>query len=79
MKAQASITDSIAAPWLGVMPTSPQNATRCDAGMAIGMQQQKLAMQISTIAALGWQTEHLLARPRTRLTRPRRQRFGGRP
>ena len=52
MNAQASITDSIAAPWLGLIPTSPQNATRCEAGMAIGMQQQKLAMQISTMATL---------------------------
>ena len=52
MNAQANITDSIAAPWLGLIPTSPQNATRCEAGMAIGTQQQKLVMQISTIARL---------------------------
>ena len=47
-----SIIDSIAAPWLDLIPTSPQKATRCEAGMAIGMQQQKLAMQISTMATL---------------------------
>jgi len=33
------------------MPRSPQKATRCAAGIAIGMQQRKLAMAISACAA----------------------------
>ena len=59
MNAQPSITDSIAAPWLGVMPTSPQNATRWEDGIAIGTQQQKPATQSSAMHHVGTQTEHL--------------------
>ena len=38
-----SSTDSIAAPWVGVMPRSLHSATRCACGIDIGMQQQKAA------------------------------------
>ena len=53
MNAQASSTDSIAAPCVGAMPRSVQNATRCPFGTAIGMQQKNAAMQISASARLG--------------------------
>ncbi len=45
--------DSMVALRVGVMPMSLQKATRCACGIAIGMQQQKPAMQISSCARLG--------------------------
>ena len=53
MKAQASSTDSIAAPCVGTMPRSAQKATRCEVGTAIGMQQQNAAMQINPRTRFG--------------------------
>ena len=54
MNAQASSTDSIAAPCVGTMPRSVQNATRWPFGTAIGMQQKNAAMQISASARLAF-------------------------
>ena len=39
--------------WVGLMPMPLQNATRCAEGIAMGMQQQKPARQISAWATLG--------------------------
>src|SRR6185503_4976443 len=52
-KAQPSISDSMAAPCVGLMPMSPQKATMCADGIDIGMQQQKPATQSSACATLG--------------------------
>src|ERR1700760_4305425 len=54
MNAQASSTESIAAPCVGTMPRSVQNATRWPFGTAIGMQQKNAAMQISARARLAF-------------------------
>ena len=53
-KAQPSRTDSMAAPCVGGMPRSPQNATRWPCGMAIGTQQQKPARPSNASATLGF-------------------------
>src|ERR1035438_2486417 len=51
--AQPNSTESIPAPCPGLMPMSEQYATRCELGIAIGMQQQKPATQISPCTTLG--------------------------
>ncbi len=52
-KAAPSITDSMTALRVGLMPMSLQKATRCAEGTDIGMQQKKAAMQSSACATLG--------------------------
>jgi hypothetical protein len=52
-KAAASSTESISAPSRAPIPRSPQKATRCAAGIAIGMQQRKEARPSSASAKLG--------------------------
>src|SRR5216684_4194003 len=61
-KAEASITDSMTALWVGLMPMPLQNATRCAEGIAMGTQQRKPARQISAWTRFG-------CRPATRLRR----------
>src|SRR6185312_16082398 len=53
MKAQPSSTESIAAPCVGLMPISLQNATRWEDGIDIGTQQQNPARQIIAWVMLG--------------------------
>ena len=52
-KAAASITESMTALRVGLMPMSLQKATRCAEGTDIGMQQKKAATQSSACATLG--------------------------
>ena len=47
--------ESIAAPCVGLMPRSLQSATRCDCGIAIGMQQQNDAIAMMANTRLGGQ------------------------
>src|SRR5450755_536153 len=61
-KADASITDSMTAPWAGLMPMPLQKATRCAEGIAMGTQQRKPARQNSAWTRFG-------CRPATRLPR----------
>ena len=51
--ADPSSTDSMAAPWPGLMPRSPQSATTCPIGMDMVMQQQKMAADSATMAHSG--------------------------
>src|SRR5262245_46582433 len=48
-----SSPESMAAPRSGAKPRSPQNATICDDGIAIGTQQQKIATIRTAMATLG--------------------------
>ena len=59
-----SSRESISAPCRAAMPRSPQKATRCAAGIAIGMQQRKDATASSSKARLGGKPEHPPARRR---------------
>ena len=61
-KAATSSTDSIAAPCRALIPRSPQWATRCAAGMAIGTQHRNDAAASSACADAGTQPEHGRAR-----------------
>src|SRR5690349_19568097 len=51
--AMKSSMESIAAPCVGLMPRSLHNATRCDCGIDIGMQQQNDATAIMANTTLG--------------------------
>src|SRR3954471_1138296 len=53
--AVASSSESIAAPCVGLIPRSLHNATRCDCGIDIGMQQQNAASDIMANTRLGGQ------------------------
>ena len=51
----ASSMESMAAPWVALMPRSLQSATRWDCGIAIGTQQQNDAIAMMANTRLGGQ------------------------
>ena len=85
-KAEASITDSMTALCVGLMPMSLQNATRCAEGIAMGMQQQEAGETDQRLDEVGMQAGDAIAAPgrRTRACggarrdRRRLQQQGGR-